>query len=108
MNTQRTPGPWTVHRSYNNDETYSIEGNGRIVAWTGDLRAQNDIESESIHPEDMANARLIAAAPNMLTALRLIADSQHNSWCEWNDVTDSGCNCHVGAERDAILKATGA
>ena len=49
-----TPGPWKVDRPY-------IRGAGRVIA---------SLESGRNEGEDAANARLIAAAPELFEALR--------------------------------------
>lgn len=49
-----TPGPWRVERPY-------IRGAGRVIA---------SLESGRNEVEDTANARLIAAAPELFEALR--------------------------------------
>jgi hypothetical protein len=58
-----TPGPWTMRTCYTNGEPveYAIEQNGPVA--TVHCTVENDAE-------DHANARLIAAAPAMLEALR--------------------------------------
>lgn len=60
-----------------------------------------------------ANARLIAAAPDMLDALEWAAKSVHHPVCPISTgkgqttVTHDDCNCHVKEARAAIAKATG-
>ena len=53
-----TPGPWAIEQRYT---AYAIEPN---VAWMG-------ASSSHTAGENLANARLIAAAPEMLAALKL-------------------------------------
>jgi hypothetical protein len=56
---KQTPGPWEIKERFSG--SYGIEPN---VAWLG--------ASSSHQPgENLANARLIAAAPEMLAALKL-------------------------------------
>lgn len=59
--TQHTPGPWFV----------DINGEGAITAPDGMLIAR----MQNAYRDDLreSNARLIAAAPEMLTALQLVA-----------------------------------
>jgi hypothetical protein len=92
-----TPGPWRSHGAGG-----EIHGNSRIVAtmcWCSGM-----------HDEDEANARLIAAAPDMLAAL-------YNVRKLISEAAMTGFNCKDGdwAERlfasqavtsDAINKAT--
>lgn len=61
-----TPGPWTVQEG----EVTAAEGDVIIAEMVGRGRpcaVENPIEAE-------ANARLIAAAPDLLAALRLIVE----------------------------------
>ena len=53
-----TPGPWKVDRPY-------IRGAGRVIA---------TLESGRNEGEDAANARLIAAAPELFEALENLMD----------------------------------
>jgi hypothetical protein len=73
MNAQHTPGPWAVAgESYNDHEAYVIEAGGRTICWTAS--SLDDAGIEVITAEDDANADLIAAAPELLIALKQIAD----------------------------------
>ena len=65
-----TPGPWNYAKSDFNDDRYSIYHNGPI-AYCGE---------NGCGPENaLANARLIAAAPELLEALRgIIWKLSHN------------------------------
>ena len=96
-NTQHTPGPWNVGDDSPNDyEGPIIDTRDRAVAVI-----TIDHETEST-PEDRANARLIAAAPELLAFAHMIANG--------------GLDALIGAEdygtieaeaRAAIIKATG-
>jgi len=61
MNTRHTPGPWQTWE--NGDGEYGIERNGDSL---GTMEGQNA----------KANARLIAAAPDLLEAARSMIDWQ--------------------------------
>ena len=71
---QHTPGPWAVEgESGNPSESYAIVADHRIIAWTSDSTAtdnEGDRFGGIITAEDGANARLIAAAPQLLRALQ--------------------------------------
>lgn len=96
---KHTPGPWEVYHDGYYD-TWSVEGDGDTVADMWRLSEEN--HSRHPHADDYveANARLIAAAPELL---HLCVES-----------LDDLCRCDAGdsplAEkiRAAIAKATGA
>lgn len=58
--TEPTPGPWRVevYKVFGQSETCAVKGEGVLVCW----------------PENPADAHLIAAAPAMLNALRLVVE----------------------------------
>ena len=61
-----TPGPWTVHRSSDRSE-HVVEA--RPDAWSGKQYLGQVIAHYTTDPASAANLRLIAAAPDLLTAL---------------------------------------
>jgi hypothetical protein len=63
MSAEYTPGPWVVYDDSNNGKTNRIEiaARGKTVARI----------YHSVPEEDLPNARLIAAAPDLLEALQL-------------------------------------
>ena len=85
MNVKHTPAPWKVGQ----DKT-AIEASGAIIArifhWAN--------QYTPIH-ESHANAKLIAAAPDLLIALR-----------EAVEIIE-GTGLDATAQREAIIKATG-
>jgi hypothetical protein len=66
-----TPGPWAVEQpSGNEGEAEVISTPTRTVGWTAST--WDDDEGEDVvTAEDKANARLIAAAPELLDAARI-------------------------------------
>ena len=83
-----TPGPWCIHRAYANAQTMQVtDDNGESWEFTHTYIAQGDkIIAQAQHQskshgwpavqnvdEMWANARLIAAAPDLLTALESLA-----------------------------------
>lgn len=92
MSAKHTPGPWSQ----------GTVGEGRECVWlngrTQEARGY-DREQEWIDCNTEANARLIAAAPELLEALIELADCGAEAWGE-----DRPC---VRIARDAIAKATG-
>lgn len=62
--TQHTPGPWTIGRGYSSTNATPIRVNGGNLAWVCGL----DSEWQFTKEQTAANARLIAAAPDLLDA----------------------------------------
>ena len=92
MSAQHTPGPWVVDPE---SPTWVEDGNGCCLAKTG----YGDDEG------DRANARLIAAAPDMLAALRAL----HDNIAEYAKINNLGGfdNHDMRQARAAIAKAEG-
>lgn len=92
MSTQHTPGPW--HRN--------IRAAGKYPTVYAGRNAHIAVVKQAASPEETeANIDLIAAAPDLLDALRMIAD-----WADSN-VADPALNGPLGYARAAIAKATG-
>lgn len=60
-----TPGPWTIHKR---SATSVVGSKGFVVAACGGC-STNAVNPDDLHAELTANARLIAAAPDLLEAL---------------------------------------
>ena len=76
MNTKHTPGPWTIGRIGDGTEhTAPIEGAGTTVGYV-EMHSFDDDETTT--PEQAANARLIAAAPDLLEALWAAYETRDN------------------------------
>lgn len=96
-NRNHTPGPWeAVDKRPDGFRGYSIFHGDQFVAHVGD--------SDSVTPID-ANARLIAAAPELLEACELLIEQYEAS----GDFTIGGklTNRPFSMARAAIAKATG-
>jgi hypothetical protein len=77
-----TPGPWEVGgQSGNPGEGLEIAAKGKFIAW-GTSTYNEDEDEDVITDEDRDNARLIAAAPELLAALKLLVDEA--SWLGWD------------------------
>lgn len=99
MSTKHTPGPWIA------DTSPDKQKRGYVRAKTGSVVGRAS-SAQRGHSETCANAQLMAAAPDLLTALERIAkiDSDLIGIWTWKDIT-------VYAQkiaREAIAKATGA
>jgi hypothetical protein len=114
MSTKHTPGPWigkNEHGKYNPDhawiaddenklssESAAIWAGGKVIALV--VHSSNRFTAES-DPSIDANARLIAAAPDLLEALKKL--------CDMADDGDVACwVAEWDKARAAITKATGA
>lgn len=97
---KHTPGPWVVE-----DETDPMltilapSANGDVVAHIVDVDWLDD--PAKVGPQCLANARLIAAAPDLLEALTELTDAAAKVW------SDPFIRGAVDRARAAILKATG-
>lgn len=97
MTTKHTPGPWDYKCAPNGDCGIISEEMYILAETFSAIRAQD----ENAQAESVANARLIAAAPDMLEALKKFA-----SWdqCWPGNINLEGV-CELG--RAAIAKAEG-
>jgi hypothetical protein len=69
--TKHTPGPWTIEQCRNDDGSrfLTINGQGPWGAWLADVQAGNiNGKPANVTERHMANARLIAASPDLLSA----------------------------------------
>ncbi len=104
MNTNHTPAPWIICECEDNDAILSIEQDGsKLIDEDPSIIAEVDLQGDGITPEiGRANARLIAAAPNLLTACQRILQS-----IEWRDTYDRMTPEEQAATlRAAIAEAT--
>ncbi len=94
MSSKHTPGPWNWAKSDINGR-YSIYRNGPL-AYCGDTTA--------VDGDGEANARLIAAAPDLLVALQSFDDA-FSHYCDGDPSPEEWAA--LKAARAAIAKATG-
>ena len=91
MELKHTPGPWVDGQLEDNDCCEVMDERGYYIATCHDgVRGERNAD---------ANARLIAAAPDLLEALQELANCGAEAWGE-----DRPC---VHIARAAIAKATG-
>jgi hypothetical protein len=101
MSQQHTPGPWTITRYEDEPETYVYF---QAPDWLNFARAAiRRVDDAEDSPTGIANARLIAAAPDMLEALESAADELERI----ADIHGYGRASILRAARAAIAKATG-
>ncbi len=107
MSTQQyAPGPWTVHKGESNQPDMGTWGavrdsDGFIVAELWD-------DTDNLARSVVANAHLIASAPELLQALEVflesyVRDARSGDWGNWDPEQEP----EVIAARAAIAKAKG-
>ncbi|MFN7640757.1 MAG: hypothetical protein ACK5PR_03330 [bacterium] len=110
-----TPGPWVVNYKPD-DEPYIIAEQGKawdnpvICSLYEDVTPEDSITFSpwlKAYPNAEANARLIAAAPDMLAALE-DAEKEMRGWSWTGNARDKGpYDEHLARIRTAIAKAKG-
>jgi hypothetical protein len=99
------PGPWAFGEKFNGDEREVAAQCGVIgVVWPW---CDHDNEADDGSTIRDANARLIAAAPDMLDELKRLAGLPQCAYCGWlkAEVYGHHSGCRLAA---VIAKATGA
>lgn len=112
MKLEHTQGPWQVLPEEEGVPYIRIRGTvlgARYMVANVHMQTYADVDAawnEKEKRESRANARLIAAAPEMLEALQACAD-----WLDWlhSPIDDpKGAHAaHIKAAREALAKATG-
>ena len=97
MSAQHTPGPWYIDRYHN--QVLIVDASGNQVANCAPARWTNRDEQV---PLAEANARLIAAAPDLLDALKM-SESAVEQLCTGQDAAN--CWVTLATIRAAIAKA---
>lgn len=92
---KHTPGPWCISRTSGMEIFISHDHDqpNRVAGYFAEVR-----RFTSDHSQVEANAKLIASAPDLLDALRLIASAKDR---------DFGIDYAIGCAKAAIRKATG-
>jgi hypothetical protein len=92
-----TPGPWTL-KNFGGPQISGPEGYAVCTMWGA-------ISASELAGQDLANARLIAAAPDLLAALEALVEGVDRLLGKPEPYEcDDGA---LAAARAAILKATG-
>lgn len=87
---QHTPGPWVAERGHLTDRIYGIKN---VTRWNFLLRGKSE--------EAQANARLIAAAPEMYEALKMFIAWEDRT----HDTSPAGqFNAAIAAARAILSK----
>lgn len=108
-----TPGPWVVYTADGSLGTVETADGAVVVAQAQQVSAKDQLSGS---PERFANARLIAAAPDLLEALfALLPHVEHADSCgdmdAYNNADVPTCGCGLDSAREranaAISRATG-
>lgn len=95
-----TAGPWRIHRH----AATAVEGsNGMVVANCGGW-STTERDGAEVMSEQEANAKLVAAAPELLDALRMLYEETAD-YIRINNLGDVHHNHSMQSARDAIAKA---
>ncbi|MCV4287757.1 hypothetical protein OH708_07540 [Pseudomonas capsici] len=96
---QHTPGPWS-HQGPDDFLDFNILHPGDSLAVAAVVSNMREL------PEIAANAKLIAAAPELLEALIDLADDIAERFDMDSPSTNPGIKHYIQSARDAIAKAT--
>lgn len=103
MESKHTPGPWTTDDSLA-DEAGEF-GIAILAKWQdGSAVRVADCPVGEVDPETYANARLIAAAPDLLAALRDLVENINDPTCSIDELRN---DVSFADSRAAIARATG-
>ena len=103
MSKEHTPAPWIIGRGYSNTNATPIRWKGENLAWVCGLDSAHRFTKE----QTLANAQLIAAAPELLTALKdCAAWLESNRPLEANKKSDAARNA-LNAARAVLAKVKG-
>lgn len=108
MDTKHTPGPWAVE--YIGDKLASETMSDATVCIVGDYRiVVKDQPSYEFHGNDEDDARLIAAAPDLLAALQtcLTAEEERRATLKPGAPATTYTENRIELIRAAIAKAEG-
>lgn len=95
--TKHTEGPWSLNKQYADIEVRGPADSGVLIA----VMSPWGIAADTPSPQE-ANARLIAAAPELLEALQLVVDKLGSDFELYREQQFA-----IDTARAAIAKATG-
>ena len=107
MTKKHTATPWHIGTGNGEGAIFSESGRMRLESGGTTLYPVCTVVRGWDEAEDQANARLIAAAPELLAALRGLLQHFHGPQCLAADYPGSFYMAEVEAAEDAIKAATG-
>ena len=110
MSTEHTPGPWKLADSDDNIIVGAVTRYKNPTPKGINLACVAIVDDSSDEYEDMANARLLAAAPELLAACEYVLPHLEE-YVKWHHAHAGGCSVEMEQARDnvrdAIKKARG-
>ena len=112
--TKHTPGPWSIAEGRKLQQAIIMTGGIPIIAmsqkWDEDCALFNLPDNPSFGDKDvtLANAKLIAAAPELLEACKMIMEAEAMQHGDRTGGTMARISLAINAARTAIAKAEGA
>ena len=106
--TKHTPGPWHIGVGNGEGSIFADNGRTRIEIGGTTLYPICQVNRKWEDEEDEANARLIAAAPELLQAIKDLfreCAMVHKSWGDGANTKEA--DAAIKRAKDAIAKATG-
>ncbi len=106
MSKYRTPGPWVVDESNPNLVARLVNG---VYEYVCAVEPSSFSDREYSREQEESDARLIAAAPELLTALKGAGLFLHHAWCDiqMNDYSFEKLNQVMTLVDSVIAKAEG-
>lgn len=109
MNMKHTPGPWKL-LDFENDERYEVTTMESTKGFYRSVATVSYGYSEPADTQQHANAKLIAAAPELLSALENLVFTAQKMWDDAKPLKDTALvtvtHPMIEEARAAIAKAT--
>lgn len=105
---KHTPGPWKARMQYSRggrELGWMVEHSNGRIGWASLAYADTNEEAPVADPVNAANARLIAAAPDLLEALRKCDEAM--TWETGGEPLDTMLIAARDAARAALAKTQG-
>lgn len=104
---KHTPAPWIIRPDDFNQDRWEITSMKRIEDSIVEIAVVNTGWSEPFNSEMVANAQLIAAAPEMLEVLQKIIEANEDTLDIYNEYAFDEFEKVIEEVKSVIAKATG-